>query len=226
MQGKTAMEVCLCTGVNQTLFGKLLSLQVAPITRMGCEPETWQYLPACERIAEHFLLTADMVFPLDTYYSIAKKILEKVHGEVEMVPLEEIADMPTAEQDPYGSLLAREVRDKCFETLDTLTPREKRVIQMRFGLAGNPECTLEEVAERFLVSRSLIQQIQARALRKLRHPSRSTVLMTLLDESPSCAVRSEEEEYFAENERVVSRSDKPYQESSAPLEMPVKNVAA
>jgi RNA polymerase primary sigma factor len=65
--------------------------------------------------------------------------------------------------------------------LKTLTPREERVIKMRFGLEDGSEHTLEQVGETFAVTRERIRQIEAKALRKLRHPSRSTRLRGFLE---------------------------------------------
>ena len=67
------------------------------------------------------------------------------------------------------------------EVLSTLTPREKRVIELRFGLRGGRERTLEEVGQEFKVTRERIRQIEAKALRKLRHPSRSRKLKDFLE---------------------------------------------
>ncbi|MEO8899051.1 MAG: RNA polymerase sigma factor RpoD [Candidatus Dormibacter sp.] len=65
--------------------------------------------------------------------------------------------------------------------LDTLSPRERRVLQLRFGLADGHQRTLEEVGKRFGVTRERIRQIEAKALRKMRHPSRSTKLRDYLE---------------------------------------------
>jgi RNA polymerase primary sigma factor len=65
--------------------------------------------------------------------------------------------------------------------LDTLTPRERRVLQLRFGLVDARQLTLEEVGKRFGVTRERIRQIEAKALRKLRHPSRSKRLTDFLE---------------------------------------------
>jgi RNA polymerase primary sigma factor len=67
------------------------------------------------------------------------------------------------------------------EVLSTLTSREKRVIELRFGLHGGRERTLEEVGQEFKVTRERIRQIEAKALRKLRHPSRSRKLKDFLE---------------------------------------------
>jgi RNA polymerase primary sigma factor len=63
----------------------------------------------------------------------------------------------------------------------SLTPREERIVRMRFGLGMNSDHTLEEVGQQFSVTRERIRQIEAKALRKLKHPSRSRILRTFLD---------------------------------------------
>ena len=67
------------------------------------------------------------------------------------------------------------------EVLEGLTPREAKVLRMRFGIDMNTDHTLEEVGKQFDVTRERIRQIEAKALRKLRHPSRSERLRTFLD---------------------------------------------
>jgi len=66
--------------------------------------------------------------------------------------------------------------------LHTLSPREEKVVKMRFGLEDGSEHTLEEVGLEFAVTRERIRQIEAKALRKLRHPSRSRKLKAFLDD--------------------------------------------
>ena len=73
--------------------------------------------------------------------------------------------------------LRRVVKD----VLESLTPREAKVLRMRFGIDMNTDHTLEEVGKQFDVTRERIRQIEAKALRKLRHPSRSEQLRTFLD---------------------------------------------
>ena len=65
--------------------------------------------------------------------------------------------------------------------LASLTPREERVLRMRFGLIDGYSRTLEEVGKQFKVTRERIRQIEAKALRKLKHPSRSKMLRTFID---------------------------------------------
>ena len=74
--------------------------------------------------------------------------------------------------------------------LKTLTPREEKVIKMRFGVGDGSEHTLEEVGQNFAVTRERIRQIEAKALRKLRHPSRSRKLRAFLEgRTPKATLR-------------------------------------
>jgi RNA polymerase primary sigma factor len=74
---------------------------------------------------------------------------------------------------PIDAAVQDSLRDLCKEVLDTLTPREAKVLRMRFGIEMNTDHTLEEVGKQFDVTRERIRQIEAKALRKLRHPSRA-----------------------------------------------------
>ncbi|MDA8381831.1 MAG: RNA polymerase sigma factor RpoD [Betaproteobacteria bacterium] len=90
--------------------------------------------------------------------------------------IEDAATMAPIEAAVYASL-----RYVTKEVLDTLTPREAKVLRMRFGIEMNTDHTLEEVGKQFDVTRERIRQIEAKALRKLRHPSRSERLKSFLD---------------------------------------------
>ena len=73
------------------------------------------------------------------------------------------------------------LREQLMDVLDTLTPREKKVLELRFGLADGRTRTLEEVGKEFNVTRERIRQIESKALRKLRHPSRSKKLKDFIE---------------------------------------------
>jgi RNA polymerase primary sigma factor len=87
----------------------------------------------------------------------------------------------TATLAPTDAALFASLRNITKEVLDSLTPREAKVLRMRFGIEMNTDHTLEEVGKQFDVTRERIRQIEAKALRKLRHPSRSEKLRSFLD---------------------------------------------
>jgi RNA polymerase primary sigma factor len=84
---------------------------------------------------------------------------------------------------PMDAAVQDSLRDLCKEVLDTLTPREAKVLRMRFGIEMNTDHTLEEVGKQFDVTRERIRQIEAKALRKLRHPSRAERLKGFVTEA-------------------------------------------
>jgi RNA polymerase primary sigma factor len=84
---------------------------------------------------------------------------------------------------PDDSALYANLRDATRDVLDSLTTREAKVLRMRFGIEMNTDHTLEEVGKQFDVTRERIRQIEAKALRKLRHPTRSERLKSFLESS-------------------------------------------
>jgi len=84
-------------------------------------------------------------------------------------------------QSPIDSATAESLREATLEILETLTPREAKVLRMRFGIEMNTDHTLEEVGKQFDVTRERIRQIEAKALRKLRHPARSEKLRSFIE---------------------------------------------
>jgi RNA polymerase primary sigma factor len=82
---------------------------------------------------------------------------------------------------PIDAVIQSNLRETTTRVLASLTPREERVIRMRFGIGMNTDHTLEEVGQQFSVTRERVRQIEAKALRKLKHPSRSRILRSFLD---------------------------------------------
>jgi RNA polymerase primary sigma factor len=82
---------------------------------------------------------------------------------------------------PLDAAIQSNLRETTTRVLASLTPREERVLRMRFGIGMNTDHTLEEVGQQFSVTRERIRQIEAKALRKLKHPTRSRVLRSFLD---------------------------------------------
>ena len=134
--------------------------------------------PTTDEIAEALGMTADKVRDI---MKIAQDpvSLETPIGEEEdshLGDFVEDSESPAPSDSASYSLL----REQLFNILDTLTPRESNVIKLRFGLEDGRPRTLEEVGKKFEITRERIRQIEAKALRKLRHPSRSKTLKDYL----------------------------------------------
>jgi len=82
---------------------------------------------------------------------------------------------------PIDAAIQSNLRETTTRVLASVTPREERILRMRFGIGMNKDHTLEEVGLQFSVTRERIRQIEAKALRKLKHPSRSRILRSFLD---------------------------------------------
>ncbi len=135
--------------------------------------------PSTEEIAQRLNMSSDKVREI---MKIAQDpvSLETPIGEEEdshLGDFVEDTDSPSPSETASYALL----REQLDAVLDTLTPREKEVIRLRFGLDDGRTRTLEEVGRQFRITRERIRQIEAKALRKLRHPSRSKALKDYLD---------------------------------------------
>jgi RNA polymerase primary sigma factor len=97
------------------------------------------------------------------------------------------------EYTPMDAVVNDDLKEKVREVLKTLTPREEKVLKMRFGIDVASEHTLEEVGKDFSVTRERIRQIEVKALRKLRHPSRSRKLQTFLEKEAEALSKEPEE---------------------------------
>ena len=106
--------------------------------------------------------------------------IETPVGQEEDVCLGELIEDKETIQ-PIDAAIQSELRETTTRVLASLTPREERIMRMRFGIGMNKDHTLEEVGQQFSVSRERIRQIEAKALRKLKHPSRSRILRSFLE---------------------------------------------
>ena len=123
--------------------------------------------------------------PLDKVRKVLKIAKEPISletpiGDEEDSHLGDFIEDKNAVQPLEAATLAN-LREATTRVLATLTPREERVLRMRFGIGMNTDHTLEEVGQQFSVTRERIRQIEAKALRKLKHPSRSRKLRSFLD---------------------------------------------
>ena len=135
--------------------------------------------PAPEELSEKLELPVEKV---RSVLKIAREpiSLETPVGEEEDSSLADFIEDPNA-VNPQDAVIHSNLAAQTKEMLATLAPREARVLELRFGLTGDANCTLEEVGQGFDVTRERVRQIEAKALRKLRHPSRSRALKGFLE---------------------------------------------
>src|SRR6202008_1230730 len=135
--------------------------------------------PTPENVAEKLRMPLEKVRKV---LKIAKEpiSLETPIGEEEDSHLGDLIEDRNAVL-PIDAAIQSNLRETTTRVLASLTPREERVLRMRFGIGVNTDHTLEEVGHQFSLPRERIRQIEAKALRKLKHPSRSTVLRSFLD---------------------------------------------
>ncbi len=135
--------------------------------------------PTPEELAEHLEMPEEKVRQI---LEVAKEpvSLETPIGDEEDSQLKDFVEDENAENPLDGAVNAALV-EATLEVLDQLTGREQKVLRMRFGIGMNTDHTLEEVGKQFGVTRERIRQIEAKALRKLRHPSRAKKLKTFAD---------------------------------------------
>ncbi|NLL64723.1 MAG: RNA polymerase sigma factor RpoD [Clostridiaceae bacterium] len=153
-------------------INKLIRIQRQLIQELGREPEV-------EELAHEMEITVEKVREI-MKISQEPVSLEKPIGEEEDSHLGDFIpddDAPSPADQAAFILL----KEQLLEVLSTLTPREEKVLRLRFGLDDGRTRTLEEVGREFNVTRERIRQIEAKALRKLRHPSRSKKLKDYLD---------------------------------------------
>ena len=154
-------------------INKLVRTSRQMLTEMGREP-----VP--EELAKRLSMPLEKIRKV---MKIAKEpvSLEAPVGDEEDSSLGDFIADESALQ-PLDSAIHSNLKETCTKILSSLTPREERVLRMRFGIGMNTDHTLEEVGQQFNVTRERIRQIEAKALRKLKHPSRSRRLRSFLDQ--------------------------------------------
>lgn len=161
------VELCK---VDLSTFHGLKSLQRSPF--LGSD----EYSNGAKRIAEFFSLPPEVLFPPELYRVKFPSKIEKAFPVEKIACLLESDEQKRRALPPHENYEEIEKKEILSKMLDTLTPRERRIIELRFGLSGENSHTLEEIGADFEVTRDRIRQIEARALRKLRHPSNSRLL--------------------------------------------------
>jgi len=162
---KSVAEFSRNQGLNGVKVREIFSGKIPPLDREGNPKEL------TKEILEILNLTIEKAFTEKQLKGFKKHTFEVKIEE------EKLLQIISPAKNQEIKVIEQEVKSKLSEILSTLTPREEKILRMRFGIGMNTDHTLEEVGRKFFVTRDRIRQIEARALRKLKHPSRSKHLM-------------------------------------------------
>ena len=162
---KSVAEFSRNQGLNGIKVREIFSGKIPPLDREGNPKEL------TKEILEILNLTIEKAFTEKQLKGFKKHTFEVKIEE------EKLLQIISPAKNQEIKVIEQEVKSKLSEILSTLTPREEKILRMRFGIGMNTDHTLEEVGRKFFVTRDRIRQIEARALRKLKHPSRSKQLM-------------------------------------------------
>lgn len=191
---KSVAELCRLSGAQQIPLGRIINMKTSPIRKppggawrspVSLEPpesyEQVRWRIDVRRIAKFFKVTPEMLFSdfqtdlaIETNVAALKLDSRDAHYHLEGLRQQLL-------ESPEVSMIRAALPEVTQECLGTLDPRERGVIEMRFGLGGHPTMTLEQVARAENVTRERIRQIESKALRKLRHPDRAKMLKPFLE---------------------------------------------
>ena len=146
---------------------------------------TWWIRQAITRAiadqARTIRIPVHMVETINKLIRVQRQLLQELGRDPFPEEISKVMDLPVEKVREIQKIAFTMLKEQLINVLDTLTPREEKVLRLRFGLDDGRARTLEEVGKEFNVTRERIRQIEAKALRKLRHPSRSKKLKDYLD---------------------------------------------
>ena len=174
-------ELCELLQIDYPGLSGLLTLRLSPLTPRGLPSQR------CQRLADYFNLDFEELFPAALYsLRLPNQILRSYDSE-RIIPLLDARRqhlLPEfTESTAYDDLRRGELRQQIKNVFRTLTPREEKIARLFWGLDGEPPMRMVEMEQIFHICRARIEQIVARILSKLRHPSRSLRLREYLVES-------------------------------------------
>ncbi len=167
-------------GIPYAVMVSLMNMRHYPAFKKACSKYDWRSIE--RKLLELTGSLLDEIFPEELRRSefmfrpASKTIYQEITPD-QLTKAHERLSLPPSQEEDYA---AAERAKMVNEMLDTLSDREARILKARFGTNGNGESTLEEIAKSEGVRSTRIRQIQTKALRKLRHPSRSRILSQLV----------------------------------------------
>lgn len=172
---KSIAEFCRKNKLSQRAVGDVIRMQTPVTTLDGMWSEIVKELCDVLSCEPEDIITEEQKQIVENrkleIYADAQQVMSLTNNS------EKVASLEYIDEEIDETTINKEL----FEQLNTLTPREKEILEMRFGLGGEGDSTLEDCAKKFGVNRERIRQLEARALRKLRHESRSGKLLEMLE---------------------------------------------
>jgi len=163
---KSVAEFSRNQGLNGARVNEIINGKITPLDKEGNPKEL------TKEILEILNLTIEKAFTEKQLKGFKKHTFEVKIEE------EKLLQIINPAENQEIKVIEQEVKSKLYEILSTLTPREEKILRMRFGIGMNTDHTLEEVGRKFFVTRDRIRQIEDKALRKLKHP---TVVRKLIE---------------------------------------------
>lgn len=161
----TIKQLSKIIGVGSAWLGGVINFKIIPVKLDG---------ESTQKLLSYFGLQYSDLFPSESL-----KIISGEHQVSKEIPKDRLIQWTGEQFDELPTIEYREdnlLDQKIEEILNTLNPREKEIIKLRFGLNGSNKKTYDSIAKSFGVTRVRIRQIEQKAIRKLRHPSRSNIL--------------------------------------------------
>ena len=162
---KSVAEFSRSQGLNGVKVNEIISGKIPPLDREGNPKEL------TKEILEILNLTIEKAFTEKQLKGFKKHTFEVKIEE------EKLLQIISPAKNQEIKVIEQEVKSKLSEILSTLTPREEKILRMRFGIGMDTDHTLEEVGRKFFVTRERIREIEGKALRKLKHPTVAIKLM-------------------------------------------------
>jgi RNA polymerase sigma factor (sigma-70 family) len=185
--GKLAKKL----GVPYAQMLDLINLKIEPVDKHG------DWLPSVLKLAELTNTMPVELFSDAQYYPLDVNVAQFEMGQEEVMQLLNDTHVP----DPSEAIEYKEMQQGIEDVLDSLTPREAEVLRLRFGIGYN-EHTMEEVGQVYGVSRERVRQLEAKALRKLRHPSRADILLEKTRNKDAKKLKEQREIEAAEQRKI------------------------
>jgi RNA polymerase sigma factor (sigma-70 family) len=164
---ETVAAFCRDVGLSQTTVGRFISMKQAPVNKL-----TGEYVPTFMKMVDFLRCMPEDVFPKAQMRDAMK--VNKVTTKADIGDVQSLTtSLRTLALPPEDKIIFEEARAAIQRTMETLTPREQRVLMLRFGFHDGVERTRAEIAEELGFSRTYIDHIEQKALRKMKHPGRS-----------------------------------------------------